>query len=133
MQYIKTNYRRTQGLCNRLFPIARAVVYQHLFGGKILYPSLVHFRFAPFRLGGMDYKKSLRKVLLFDNFDLSDNKYLSKLAPSIIYLSIYKNKINSINADSCDAYIDEKNCWIIFDGCHHKKHTFVDLLCQKLF
>lgn len=126
MQYIKVNYPRVQSLCNRLFPIARAIVYQYLFGGKILHPKLVHFRTAPFRLGGIDYKKSLRKILLFDNFELSDDdRYLSKIAS--IYLSIYKNKIDSVNADRCDTYIDKQECLIIFDGHHWKKHNFVDL------
>jgi hypothetical protein len=83
MQYITTKYARSQGLCNRLFPIARAIVYQSLFGGKILHPILAHFRTSPFRMGGIDYKKSLRKILLFDNFELPNNKFLS------IYLSIY--------------------------------------------
>jgi hypothetical protein len=125
MQYIKTDYPRAQGLCNRLFPIARAIVYQHLFGGRILHPSLAHFRSAPFRLGGIDYKKSFRKILLFDNFNLSDDKkYLSRTATFIID---HKSKANSIIADRCDTHIDADNCLIIFEGSHHEKHHFIDL------
>lgn len=118
MQYIENVSGRCQGLGNRLFPFARGVIYQHLYGGKILHPSFTHFRTAPFRLGGISYKTSLRKILLFDNFDFSGEKYLSSAESKRIRAQLPTNEGQQSN-----LYVPDDNCIIRFQD----NHIFTDL------
>jgi hypothetical protein len=56
------------GLGNRLWPWSRCKIFTRDHGAQMLAPDWFHFRTAPFRMGGIDYGKSLRKMLLYGNF-----------------------------------------------------------------
>lgn len=90
MNYISIKFHRGQGLCNRLFPFARGVIFARLNNYKVLKPKFAHFRKAPFLMGGIDYKKSIRKILLWDTFIFSYPFYVSGLYKKIILFKYKK-------------------------------------------
>jgi hypothetical protein len=68
MMYCDAVFTRGTGLGNRLFPWARCKLFARDHGCPMLAPRWAHIRTGPFLNGGISYRDSLRKVLLWDNF-----------------------------------------------------------------
>jgi hypothetical protein len=66
--YTQVKFDKGMGLGNRLWPWSRCKIFTRDHGAQMLAPDWFHFRTAPFRMGGIDYGKSLRKMLLYGNF-----------------------------------------------------------------
>ena len=85
-KYCGVKFNRGTGLGNRLFPWARCVLYaqqQHL---PMLWPNWFHIRKASFLKGGIDYRTSLGKILLYNNFKPSA-KYIQNIQKKSIKLT----------------------------------------------
>jgi hypothetical protein len=70
--YTQVKFGKGMGLGNRLWPWSRCKIFTRDHGAQMLAPDWFHFRTAPFRMGGIDYGKSLRKMLLYGNFIHND-------------------------------------------------------------
>jgi hypothetical protein len=70
--YTQVKFGKGMGLGNRLWPWSRCKIFTRDHGAQMLAPDWFHFRTAPFRMGGIDYGKSLRKMLLYGNFVHND-------------------------------------------------------------
>lgn len=66
--YCGVKFKRGTGLGNRLFPWARCIIFSNEESKPMLWPNWFHFRKASFLKGGINYKNSLGKILLFKNF-----------------------------------------------------------------
>ena len=66
--YCGVKFKRGTGLGNRLFPWARCIIFGNKENKPMLWPNWFHLRKASFLKGGINYKNSLGKILLFKNF-----------------------------------------------------------------
>ena len=66
--FVKAQYCRNAGLGNKLFPWARAIVISGIYNYDFLDPVWFSPRGASIIRGGIDYKKALNKIWLFNNF-----------------------------------------------------------------
>ena len=71
--YVKAQYCRNAGLGNKLFPWARAIVIADKYNLKMIDPIWFSPRGASIIRGGINYKKALKKIWLFDNFQMRKN------------------------------------------------------------
>jgi len=122
MLYTAVNFSRGMGLGNRLWPWSRCKIFSRDHNAKMLAPSWFHFRTAPFRMGGIDYGKSLRKILLYKNFvSVHEIKGFCKYK---IKLSATKLTEKELNDN------DKKTKLIVFEGYDN---FFGGLLGNKKF
>src|SRR5580765_854838 len=66
--YVKAQYCRNAGLGNKLFPWARGIVLAKKYDYKLVDTIWFSPRGAAITRGGIDYKKALNKIWLFNNF-----------------------------------------------------------------
>jgi len=115
-KYCGVKFARGTGLGNRLFPWARAIVFARNNNTSIIWPYWFHFRKASFLKGGIDYRTSLGKILLYKNFK-NNGSYLSYYKKALTVLS-NKKEIN----------------WFSGDGAFFSDlHDFQPLIKEELF
>lgn len=68
MLFVDTEFVRTSGLGNRLFPWARSRIMARELGAQCIAPEWAHLRRGPILKGGINYLHAARKILLVDNF-----------------------------------------------------------------
>ena len=66
--YVKPEYCRNAGLGNKLFPWSRSIVVAEKYNYKLIDPVWFSPRGAAVTRGGIDYRKALHKIWLFNNF-----------------------------------------------------------------
>jgi len=108
MLYTAVNFSRGMGLGNRLWPWSRCKIFSRDHNAKMLAPSWFHFRTAPFRMGGIDYGKSLRKILLYKNFvSVHEIKGICKYKIKLSTKKLAEIELNDY---------DKENKLIVFEG-----------------
>ena len=108
MLYTAVSFNRGMGLGNRLWPWSRCKIFSRDNNAKMLAPSWFHFRTAPFRMGGIDYGKSLRKILLYKNFvSVNEIKGFCKYKIKFSAKKLTEKEFNDN---------DKKNKLVVFEG-----------------
>jgi hypothetical protein len=108
MVYTAVSFSRGMGLGNRLWPWSRCKLFTRNHHAQMLAPSWFHFRTAPFRMGGIDYGKSLRKILLYKNFiSINEIKGFRRVQIKFLYNKIAEKEFNQTKAG---------NKLIVFEG-----------------
>jgi hypothetical protein len=108
MLYTVVSFSRGMGLGNRLWPWSRCKIFTRDNNAKMLAPSWFHFRTAPFRMGGIDYDKSLRKILLYKNFiSANEIKGCGKFKIKLLKAKISEKELLDDNT---------KNKIVVFEG-----------------
>ena len=110
-QYCAVRFYRGTGLGNRLFPWARAVLFSHQYNIPILMPQWFHFRKAPFIKGGINYKDSIKKILLYNNF-YNSGEYIS----GINKFKILHSHRSNINVIRNPIHTSAGKCRYVFEG-----------------
>lgn len=98
-KYCAVKFARGTGLGNRLFPWARAIIFASNNNKLILWPNWFHFRKASFLKGGINYRTSLGKILLYKNFK-NNGSYSHKYKKTLIEIR-NKKEINWFSGDGC--------------------------------
>lgn len=123
MNLVSAEYNRHTGLGNKLFSWSRAKI----FAAQHSWLMLQYFWFSPrgaaISRGGIDFKRALKKIWLFDNF-VKDKKEIAWLE----YYFRYKDNLKIIKVDNlfeAKDYADYKEVHLQFKW--DKSHNFLDL------
>lgn len=127
MTIITFEYNRHAGLGNKLFPWARTIISAERYNVKYYIPPWVSIRGAAVTRGGIDYRKVVRKIFLFDNFKNDVG------AIHLIKFYFYKLKLREVlinDLSDVERYLGEN---VILKFRWNSEHNFSDLQGYELF
>jgi len=120
MQLVMAKFGRGEGLGNRLFPFSRALIYAKQYNLPYLRPLFENLKYKTFRMGGISYGKSARKILLLDNFYFQQPNYIDffsslKMSVRLNHISEPENLLNPVNIDNCIIDFSKKRTFDILE------------------
>lgn len=111
-------FNRGTGLGNKLFPWARCVIFCRENDLKILPANWFQIRQGAFLKGGIDYSRSFRKILLWDNFENDGfptrikRKFLLTKYPDINEPTDFWKKQNNLEKEGIIQFKGDKNFFL---------------------
>lgn len=124
--YVKSQYCRNAGLGNKLFPWARAIVIAEIYDYKLIDSIWFSPRGASIIRGGVEYRKSLKKIWLLNNFIKRENDI------SFVKVIFLQNRMFKLvdNLEEAICLIQEDK---MFNLCFkwNTSHNFSDLYQYK--